>query len=208
MLSAEFVVLHDLHVPDSRANVDHLVIGPNGVFIVDSKPHTGKVTEGDGTLCRGKFPIRKDVETQSFISELIAAHLEVPVALIPCCSEAELPRPGSSCQREGIAWVDAEPPQPARSGDRRTDCSIKYKGLGAAVSCERIVGAKMRESDLVSSDLQSADLSGADLMQAQLWGANLAGAHLARACLVLARLRSADLSGEYLGGTNLNAADL
>ena len=200
-------MLHDLHVPDSRAHVDHSEIGPNGVFVADSKAYTGKATQGDGTLWRGKFPIRKDVETRSFISGLIAAHLEVPVTLIQCCTEAELPRAVSSCQWEVIAWVDAEPSQPARSRDRRTDYSIKYKGLGVAVSCERVVGAKMRESDLVNSDLQSADLSGADLMQAQLWGANLAGADLAGACFVLAWLRSADLFGEYLGGTNLNGAD-
>jgi hypothetical protein len=32
-----WVVLHDLAVPGSRANVDHLVIGPGGVFVIDSK---------------------------------------------------------------------------------------------------------------------------------------------------------------------------
>ena len=91
-LSAEFVVLHDLHVPGSRANVDHLVIGPNGVFVVDSKAYTGKLTAGDGTLWRGKYPIRKEVETLSFISGRIAEHLEVPVASILCFTEAELPQ--------------------------------------------------------------------------------------------------------------------
>jgi hypothetical protein len=91
-LSAEFVVLHDLHVPGSRANVDHLVIGPNGVFVVDSKEYTGKLTAGDGTLWRGKYPIRKEVETLSFISGRIAEHLEVPVASILCFTEAELPQ--------------------------------------------------------------------------------------------------------------------
>jgi hypothetical protein len=30
-------VLHDLAIPGSRANVDHLVIGPGGVWVVDSK---------------------------------------------------------------------------------------------------------------------------------------------------------------------------
>ena len=91
-LSADFVVLHDLHVPGSRANVDHLVIGPNGVFVVDSKAYTGKLTAGDGTLWRGKYPIRKEVETLSFISGRIAEHLEVPVASILCFTEAELPQ--------------------------------------------------------------------------------------------------------------------
>jgi hypothetical protein len=32
-----YLVLHDLAVPGSPANVDHLVIGPSGVFVIDSK---------------------------------------------------------------------------------------------------------------------------------------------------------------------------
>ena len=32
-----WVVLHDLAVPGSRANIDHLAIGPGGVFVIDSK---------------------------------------------------------------------------------------------------------------------------------------------------------------------------
>jgi hypothetical protein len=32
-----WAVLHDLAVPRSRANLDHLVIGPGGVFVIDSK---------------------------------------------------------------------------------------------------------------------------------------------------------------------------
>jgi nuclease-like protein len=36
-----YVVFHDLAVPGSAANVDHLVIGRSGVFVVDSKQWTG-----------------------------------------------------------------------------------------------------------------------------------------------------------------------
>jgi hypothetical protein len=32
-----WVVLHDLAVPGSRANIDHLVIGPGGLFVIDTK---------------------------------------------------------------------------------------------------------------------------------------------------------------------------
>ena len=34
-----WVVLHDLALPGSRANVDHLVIGPTGVWVVDTKAY-------------------------------------------------------------------------------------------------------------------------------------------------------------------------
>lgn len=36
-LSRRWVVLHDRAVPGSRANIDHLVIGPTGVWVVDTK---------------------------------------------------------------------------------------------------------------------------------------------------------------------------
>ena len=32
-----WAILHDLAVPGSTANLDHLVIGPGGVFVIDSK---------------------------------------------------------------------------------------------------------------------------------------------------------------------------
>jgi hypothetical protein len=37
------VVLHDRARPRGRGNIDHLVIGPAGVFVVDAKSYRGKV---------------------------------------------------------------------------------------------------------------------------------------------------------------------
>ena len=36
-------VLHDRRIPRSKANIDHIVIAPGGVFIVDAKNYQGKV---------------------------------------------------------------------------------------------------------------------------------------------------------------------
>ena len=36
-------VLHDLQVPGSRANVDHIVIAPSGLHVIDTKRYKGKV---------------------------------------------------------------------------------------------------------------------------------------------------------------------
>jgi hypothetical protein len=36
-------VLHDLVVPGNRANLDHVVIGPGGVFVIDSKQYRGRL---------------------------------------------------------------------------------------------------------------------------------------------------------------------
>ena len=41
-------VLHDRLVPGKRrANIDHVVIGPNGVFVVDAKQYTGGIERRD-----------------------------------------------------------------------------------------------------------------------------------------------------------------
>ena len=46
-------LMHDRLVPGSRANIDHLAIGPAGVFVIDAKNYTGQVEVRDlGGLLR------------------------------------------------------------------------------------------------------------------------------------------------------------
>lgn len=40
-------VIHDRRVPGTRANIDHIVIGPAGVFVVDAKAHAGNIRVRD-----------------------------------------------------------------------------------------------------------------------------------------------------------------
>ena len=48
-----WAVLHDLAIPGSRANLDHLVVGPGGVFVIDSKHYRGRLElDGSGRLGR------------------------------------------------------------------------------------------------------------------------------------------------------------
>ncbi len=46
-LPAPIVALHDRSVPGTKGNIDHLIIGPNGVWIVDAKNYKGKVERRD-----------------------------------------------------------------------------------------------------------------------------------------------------------------
>ncbi len=92
-LPDSWVVVHDLHVPGSRANVDHVVVGPNGVWVVDSKAYSGTYRLGDGTLWRGRYPIRRETETLNFIAGSVGSFLEVPVWACFCFTHAELPDP-------------------------------------------------------------------------------------------------------------------
>ena len=41
------VVLHDRRIPGTRANIDHVVVAPSGIFVVDAKNYAGKVQRID-----------------------------------------------------------------------------------------------------------------------------------------------------------------
>jgi hypothetical protein len=43
-------VLHDRAVPDSKANIDHILIVPSGVFVIDAKRYKGKIAWSAGQL--------------------------------------------------------------------------------------------------------------------------------------------------------------
>ena len=42
-----FAVLHDRRIPGTRANIDHIVVSPAGVFVVDTKNWSGPVEQRD-----------------------------------------------------------------------------------------------------------------------------------------------------------------
>jgi Nuclease-related domain len=51
-----WVVLHDLAVPGSRANIDHVAIGPGGVVVIDSKQYRGRLRlDESGCLWHGRY---------------------------------------------------------------------------------------------------------------------------------------------------------
>jgi hypothetical protein len=53
-----WVVLHDLAIPGSPANIDHLLIGPGGVVVIDSKQYRGRLQlSPDGLLWHGRHPL-------------------------------------------------------------------------------------------------------------------------------------------------------
>lgn len=41
------IALHDRRIPGTRANIDHIVVAPAGVFVVDAKKYAGKVEKRD-----------------------------------------------------------------------------------------------------------------------------------------------------------------
>jgi hypothetical protein len=56
-------VFHDLEFPGF--NIDHVVLGPTGLFAVETKSHKGRVTQRDGVLLRNGSKFFKDFLGQS-----------------------------------------------------------------------------------------------------------------------------------------------
>ena len=80
-----WVVLHDLAVPGSRANLDHLAIGPGGVFVIDSKQYRGRLQlDPCGRLWHGRYPLTPIVQAVSFEADQAAVVLPDPgMAVVP-----------------------------------------------------------------------------------------------------------------------------
>jgi hypothetical protein len=80
-----WAVLHDLAVPGSRANLDHLVIGPGGVFVIDSKQYRGRLQlDPSGQLWHGRYPLAPTLRTVSFEADQAAQVLPDPgVVVLP-----------------------------------------------------------------------------------------------------------------------------
>lgn len=87
-----YTTLHDLRMPGSPGNVDHLVVGPTGVFLIDTKVHDGPVRYGNGTLWRGRFPMRRELEALTTEAARLGAVLDAPVVTAACFAEGDLPR--------------------------------------------------------------------------------------------------------------------
>jgi hypothetical protein len=91
-----FVAFHDLAVPGSPANVDHMVIGPTGVFVIDSKFYRGVVRMGlDGRLWYGGRSLDRVLGTLWWeaqqVAEALAGGPEIRVYPVLCMHEARLP---------------------------------------------------------------------------------------------------------------------
>jgi hypothetical protein len=105
-LEAEgYVVLHDLRMPGSRANIDHLVIGPTGVWVVETKSYEGALRVRGGELWIGGRRRPGFVDQARREAAAVAETLEgVAVTPLLCVHRADFPllsRP----QLDGVAIV-------------------------------------------------------------------------------------------------------
>jgi hypothetical protein len=112
-----YVVFHDLAVPESPANVDHLVIGPSGVFVIDSKQWTGSVQQGaDGLAWHNHYPLDRILETGRWEAETVGRLLGTPIHPLLCVHGAHVQHGGLHAQ--GVAIVPAHLLRSALGYDR------------------------------------------------------------------------------------------
>ncbi len=87
-----WTVLHDLAIPQSRANGDHLLIGPPGVFLIDSKAWHGIITLAvDGSALHNGHPLDQTLATVRWEAQQLATTIGAPVLPLLCVHDTQIP---------------------------------------------------------------------------------------------------------------------
>lgn len=92
-LPEEFVSFHDLAFPGF--NIDHVAVGPGGVFVIETKSHGGTITNNGDQLLLNTSPPEKDFISQTWsqtyhIKNMLKEKLgrEIPVYPVLCFTNA------------------------------------------------------------------------------------------------------------------------
>jgi Nuclease-related domain len=90
-----YQVFHDLAVPGSAANVDHVVVGPTGVFVIDSKRYRGHLRYIGGQLWHGGRTLDRTLQTlwweATEVAETLGFGPDLHVYPVLCVHLARLP---------------------------------------------------------------------------------------------------------------------
>jgi len=90
-----YAVFHDVAIPGTPANGDHLLIGPPGVLLVDSKRYTGQVTQApDGRVWHNHYPMDHALRSLRLEAQAISAALGVRVRPVMCVHGAQVAHGG------------------------------------------------------------------------------------------------------------------
>jgi hypothetical protein len=112
-----YVVFHDLAVPGSDANVDHLVIGRSGVFVIDTKQWTGEVRQGaDGLVWHNHHCLDRTLEIVRWEADTVGRLLSTRAAAVLCVHGAHIQ--GGGVDTQGVAIVPAHLLRNALGDDR------------------------------------------------------------------------------------------
>jgi len=97
-LSSEYAVFNGLRLSGGKQNFDHIVVGPAGLFVVETKNWKGSVEFRDGKLyAGGREPSRPPLkQVKAATAELVswmddAGRGDIPVHPVLCFISTELP---------------------------------------------------------------------------------------------------------------------
>ena len=125
-----WAVLHDLAVPGSQANIDHLVIGPGGVLVINSKQYRGRLRlDPTGRLWHGRYPLAPTLRAVSWEADQAALVLPDPgVTVLPVVAVHGTKVPWGKVVTNGVPVVPA----------RRLPSMLRQ--LPAVLGPERVAG--------------------------------------------------------------------
>jgi hypothetical protein len=103
---AGYTVLHDRVLPDSAGNIDHLVLGPSGAWVIESDAHRGPLRQDRAGLWAGRVPLRAELALIQWMGDEITSQLvddlpegwQLEVQPVVSFTRAELP--------QGLALLD------------------------------------------------------------------------------------------------------
>jgi Nuclease-related domain len=123
-----WVVLHDRALPGSRANLDHLVIGPSGVWVVDTKTYRAALSVRRGRVWAGDHAV--PTEVAAWEAQQVADLLDVEVTAIVAVHGAGLRRRGKRCDEVLVVPADRLRRRLRRPGRRRLLTHAQVVDLG------------------------------------------------------------------------------
>jgi nuclease-like protein len=96
-LGDDWIVLHDRRIPGSRANIDHIAIGPPGIFVIETKDYSGRISlRGNEIRVNGRRvgwidQVRGQAQAVIAVVSTVDDAPHVPVTPIICVHRADLP---------------------------------------------------------------------------------------------------------------------
>ncbi len=102
-------VSHDLRVPGSKANVDHLVTGPPGVLAIDTKNYRGRLRlSHDGLLWHGRTFLLPTLSATRWEADMLQDRIGAPdVAVVPIVAVVGAVVPYGQVTSMGVTVVPA-----------------------------------------------------------------------------------------------------